>query len=159
MVVYDSDSQQHLTDENNGDAAGADKSTQNVDAHKSSSSSSPMVKRCKKEPTRFSQVQRLLHEILQQRANHSTNMPSSTRVFVVFVVVISSVETCLQINVDLFALKGDRPFECKLCCIKFGHKFTMRAHMLSHDKAYTCFFLFETNMFTWTSNNAFWTHW
>ena len=54
-LVYDSDSQQQLTDENSGDAAaaGADKSTQNVDANKSSSSS-PMVKRCKKEPTRLS---------------------------------------------------------------------------------------------------------
>lgn len=32
---------------------------------------------------------------------------------------------------------GDRPFKCEICDRRFGAKFALRSHLLSHDEAYT----------------------
>jgi hypothetical protein len=34
-------------------------------------------------------------------------------------------------------LKGERPFKCDICGVRFGQKFALRAHILSHDSVYS----------------------
>lgn len=33
--------------------------------------------------------------------------------------------------------KGHRPFACTICNMRFGQKFALRSHVLSHDEEYT----------------------
>lgn len=39
-------------------------------------------------------------------------------------------------GIKLDTLKGDRPFECEICQLRFSHKFALRAHKRSHDPSY-----------------------
>lgn len=44
--------------------------------------------------------------------------------------------------------KGDRPFECEICNIKFSHKFALKAHILSHEPNYYASKLKQTQLNT-----------